>query len=60
MIVPFLDLKKQYLSIKTEIDREVLNTLSSTSYSLGPKVELFEKNFSEYCNAKYAIGDLNI
>ena len=56
MIVPFLDLKKQYLSIKTQIDKEVLNTLSSTSYSLGPKVELFEKNFSEYCNTRYAIG----
>ena len=56
MKVPFLDLKSQYLSIKKEINKEVLDTLNSSNYSLGPKVELFEKNFSKYCNTKYAVG----
>ena len=56
MKVPFLDLKTQYLSIKNEIDREVLQTLKSSNYSLGPKVELFEYNFKKYCNSKFAIG----
>lgn len=56
MKVPFLDLKTQYLSVKKDIDREVLQTLKSTNYSLGPKVELFENNFKKYCNSKYAIG----
>ena len=42
MKVPYLDLKLQYLSIKEEINKEVLDTLKSSSYSLGPKVEAFE------------------
>jgi len=56
MKVPYLDLKLQYLSIKEEINKEVLNTLKSSSYSLGPKVESFENNFSAYCNSKYTVG----
>ncbi len=56
MKVPFLDLKSQYLSIKKEINKEVLDTLNSSNYSLGPKVEAFEKNFSKYCNTKYTVG----
>ena len=56
MKIPFLDLKSQYLSIKKEIDREVLHTLKSTNYSLGPKVRLFEENFSKFCNSKFTIG----
>ena len=56
MKIPFLDLKSQYLSIKKEIDREVLQTLRSTNYSLGPKVRLFEENFSKFCNSKFTIG----
>ena len=42
MKVPYLDLKSQYLSIKEEINKEVLDTLKSSSYSLGPKVEAFD------------------
>ena len=56
MKIPFLDLKSQYLSIKKEIDREVLQTLRSTNYSLGPKVRLFEENFSKFCSSKFTIG----
>ena len=56
MKVPYLDLKSQYLSIKEEINKEVLDTLKSSSYSLGPKVEAFEKNFSAYSNSKYTVG----
>ena len=51
-----LDLKTQYLSIKKDIDREVLQTIKSTNYSLGPKIDIFENNFKKYCNSKYAIG----
>ena len=56
MKVPYLDLKSQYLSIKEEINKEVLDTLKSSSYSLGPKVEAFERNFSTYSNSKYTVG----
>ncbi len=55
-IIPYLDLKTQYLSIKKQVDKKILNTLKSTNYSLGPEVERFEKSFSTYCNTKFTIG----
>lgn len=54
--VPFLDLKKQYYSIKPEVDKAIQNVIENTSFVLGPAVEEFEKNFADFCNVKYAIG----
>jgi dTDP-4-amino-4,6-dideoxygalactose transaminase/acetyltransferase-like isoleucine patch superfamily enzyme len=54
--VPFVDLKKQYLSIKPEIDKAIEKTIENSSFILGPQVEDFEKSFAQYCNVKYAIG----
>ena len=51
MKVPYLDLKLQYLSIKEEINKEVLDTLKSSSNSLGPKVEALEINKSTAKNS---------
>ena len=42
-----VDLKSQYLKIKTQIDREVLDTISSTKYINGPKVHEFSSNLSK-------------
>lgn len=54
--INFVDLKKQYLTIKNEIDRAVQRVLENTSFILGKEVSDFEKNFSNYCNTKYCIG----
>ena len=54
--VKFLDLKIQYESIKAEIDAAVLDTLASTAYILGPRVEAFEKAFAAAHNSKHGIG----
>ncbi len=56
MIVPFLDLKRQYSSIKEEIDRAVYEVMESQRFVLGPKLEGFEKAFSGYCGARFAAG----
>ena len=37
-IVPFLDLKAQYESIRSEIESAVLETLASTQFVLGKEV----------------------
>jgi len=55
-LIPFIDLKAQYQSIKSEIDAAVIRVLESSQFVLGHEVELFEKEFADYCQAKYAIG----
>jgi len=56
MKIPLLDLKKQYLSIKKEIDQAIKRVLNSTQFILGENVQKFEKEFSKFCGTKYAIG----
>jgi dTDP-4-amino-4,6-dideoxygalactose transaminase len=55
-LVPFLDLKAQYHSIKGEIDAAVLAVLESTQYVLGPYVADFEKEFAKYSGAAEGIA----
>ncbi len=56
MNVPLLDLKKQYQSIKNELDEALIRVAESQYFILGPEVEKMEKAFCEYLNCKYAIG----
>ena len=55
-MIPFLDLRAQYHSIKPEIDEAVLNVLESTQYVLGEQVAGFEKEFAAYCGASHGIA----
>ena len=56
MPVPLLDLKREYNSIKTEIDQAVLTVLAATQYINGPQVKQFEEAVEQYCGCKHAIG----
>ena len=56
MKVPYFDLKRQYKSIKPQLERRVIGALRSTQYSLGEEVELFENNFSSFLEARYCTG----
>ena len=56
MNVAFLDLKRQYSSIKDEIDQAVFSVLSHARFIMGPEVKAFEEKVAEYCGAKFAIG----
>src|SRR5262245_64900809 len=55
-MIPFLDLKAQYKSIKPAIDAAVINVLESTQFVLGEHVASFEKDFAAYCGAKHGIA----
>lgn len=54
--IPFVDLKAQYKSIKTEVNAAIKRVLESTNYILGKEVEQFEKEFAKFCDTKFAIG----
>ena len=55
-MVNFLDLKKQYLSIKDEIDKAIFGVIDESAFIGGKYVKIFEDNFAEYLNAKYVIA----
>jgi dTDP-4-amino-4,6-dideoxygalactose transaminase len=56
MEVPFLDLKVQYKSIKSEIDSAIQKVLDNTAFVLGPSVAEFEKEFANAHNVKHCLG----
>ncbi|MGC8714228.1 MAG: DegT/DnrJ/EryC1/StrS family aminotransferase [Leptodesmis sp.] len=55
-MIPFLDLKNQYLSIRSEINEAVLKVLESTQYALGSEVFAFEEEFAQYQSAEHGIA----
>ena len=56
MKVPFLDLKREYASIRKEIDQAISEVLNHTQFILGPEVKTLEEQIARYCETKYAIG----
>lgn len=59
MNVNFLYLKKNYLSIKDEIDQKIFQILDKTNYILGEEVKTFETNFANYLGIEYFVGVAN-
>lgn len=55
-MVNFVDLKKQYHSIKEEIDSAVLGVLESTQFVLGKEVAAFEEEFADYCQVDHGVA----
>jgi dTDP-4-amino-4,6-dideoxygalactose transaminase len=55
-MIPLVDLKAQYQSIKGEIDGAIAEVVESCQFILGPKVEAFETDFAAYCHSRFAIG----
>jgi len=56
MNVPFLDLGRAYLELKSEIDDGVMRVLSSGEYILGREVDLFEKEYAGFCGSRHCVG----
>lgn len=54
--VPFLDLKSQFDSIRTEIMDAIDRVFVSGQFVGGEWVERFEEQFAEFVGSKYAIG----
>jgi dTDP-4-amino-4,6-dideoxygalactose transaminase len=45
-VIPFVDLKAQYLSIKPEVNAATQGVLDSCAFTLGPEVAAFEQEFA--------------
>ena len=56
MNIPLVDLKAQYERIKDEIDRAILDVISSCSFVGGDCVDGFEKAFADFCGVKHCVG----
>jgi dTDP-4-amino-4,6-dideoxygalactose transaminase len=55
-MIPYLDLKKQYESIRPEIQVAINQVLDNQQYILGRAVFDFEKAFAAYCGASEGIA----
>ena len=56
MNVPLLDLKRQYQTIKGEINEAIEQVVESQYFKLGPTVAAFEELIADYCGTKRAVG----
>lgn len=54
-----VDLKRQYLNIKSEVDEAILNVLSSTAFINGPEVKNFSTELAAYLGVKHVIPCAN-
>ena len=59
MLIPFVDLKAQYNSLKSEIDDAIQIVIDETAFIRGKYVEEFEKNFASKVGVKHCIGVAN-
>lgn len=56
MKIPYINLSKQYIKIKTKLLAAVERVLKSGNFILGEEVEKFEKEFARYNKSRYAVG----
>jgi dTDP-4-amino-4,6-dideoxygalactose transaminase len=54
--VKFVDLARQYSTIKADVDSAIAHVLERTDFILGDEVQRFEEEFAEYCGANHAVG----
>lgn len=51
-----VDLKGQYVKIKSEIDRAIFKVVDETKFIKGPQVASFNNNLAKYLNVKHVIS----
>lgn len=56
MNIPLVDLKAQYKTLETELDKVTKEILSSAQYIMGKHVTDFEEEFAKYIGVKHAIS----
>ena len=55
-MIPLVDLKGQYRTLKPEIDAAIGRVLENAQFVLGPAVEGFEREFSAYCGVSHTVA----
>jgi dTDP-4-amino-4,6-dideoxygalactose transaminase len=59
MNISMVDLKTQYLYLKTEMDKAILDCIESTQFINGSQVQLFKKKLADYLGVKHVIPCAN-
>lgn len=55
-MIPMVDLKTQYESLKEDIDASVMDVLANTQFILGPNVQGLEAEVASYLGASHAVS----
>lgn len=55
-MIPFVDLKAQYASIRGEVNAAIQGVLDSCQFTLGSEVAAFEKEFAAYSQSTHGMG----
>jgi dTDP-4-amino-4,6-dideoxygalactose transaminase len=55
-MIAFVDLKRQYQTIKKEVDAAFKKVCLQANFILGDEVELLEQEFARYCGVKFAVA----
>jgi dTDP-4-amino-4,6-dideoxygalactose transaminase len=55
-VIPFVDLRAQYFSIKEEVHAAIAHVLETSQFTLGEEVAAFEEEFAAYCQARHAVA----
>ena len=58
-MIKFLDLHKQYLTIKNEIDNAISSVITQGAFIGGKYVSSFEREFADYQKAPFCVGVAN-
>jgi dTDP-4-amino-4,6-dideoxygalactose transaminase len=58
-VVPFLNLRAQYASLREEIHAAIDGVLESQQFVLGRHAEALERDLAAYCDAKHAVSLAN-
>ncbi len=57
--IKMVDLRRQYLKIKAEVDAAVMEVIDTTAFINGPAVHQFQKNLETYLDCKHVIPCAN-
>jgi UDP-2-acetamido-2-deoxy-ribo-hexuluronate aminotransferase len=57
--IQMVDLRSQYLNIKTEVDKGIQEVIDSCAFINGPAVQTFQKNLEQYLGVKHVIPCAN-
>jgi dTDP-4-amino-4,6-dideoxygalactose transaminase len=55
-VIPFVDLRAQYLTIRDEVAAAIQGVLDSCQFTLGPEVAAFEHEFAQYCGSEIGVA----
>ncbi|HZP25718.1 MAG TPA: DegT/DnrJ/EryC1/StrS family aminotransferase [Dehalococcoidia bacterium] len=55
-MIPLVDITKENLALKEELEAALARVLQGGHFILGPEVEAFEAEFAAYCGSRYGIA----